>query len=136
MTRGIPGRMPAWSEEEGGTLTGHQIRHIVDFIKNWDSTLLEELEREAAGTSTPPPTTVPPPDEAAAAGRALFAAKGCAACHGAGAEGTNLAPALLGHSESTLMKWVREGGGGMPPFSIDQVSDEELSKIASFVERR
>lgn len=40
-------------------------------------------------------------------GQAIFAAAGCAACHGDDAQGTDIAPALAGHSVA------HDGGAGL-----------------------
>ncbi|MFQ6015306.1 MAG: c-type cytochrome [Anaerolineae bacterium] len=90
-------------------------------------------------TATPvPPTATPmlptPTPELAEEGKALFAQKGCAACHGSNAEGTDIAPALAGHSREQVFKQVRNPVGEMPALTEEQVSDEELEKIAAFIE--
>ena len=40
-------------------------------------------------------------------GHGLFVAKGCTACHGQNAEGSQIAPALAGHSEAMVNRQVR-----------------------------
>jgi hypothetical protein len=57
----------------------------------------------------------------------------CAGCHGAEAQGTALAPALPGHSESVVKRQVRSPIGTMPPFSSSIISDEDLDQIAGFI---
>jgi mono/diheme cytochrome c family protein len=66
-------------------------------------------------------------------GKALFASKGCAACHGPNAEG-KVGPALAGHTEEEIVKTVRSGKGAMPAFSTAQLSDAELQEIVEFIE--
>ena len=139
--------MQAFGDKEGGFLRDHQIKDLVTFIKNLDDALLEEMaeekvtEPEPASTPTPTPTPLstatiqPTPDEAVVAeGKALFTAKTCAACHGANAEGTAIAPSLSGQTGSNITKRVREGVGGMPSFSTDRLGDEELVKIVKYLE--
>jgi mono/diheme cytochrome c family protein len=121
------GAMPAWGEEDGGPLKKHQIWDLVTFLQNWDSSLLERVIAEVKGIT--PPTT---PGDLVAAGKQLFSAN-CAVCHGQNAEGTNIAPTLVGVEEAAILKQVREGGESMPPFSTDQLSDEDLSKIVEFL---
>ncbi len=57
---GIPGTaMASWSEDGDGSLKSHQIRDLAAFIKNWDSSLLEELAAEHVTTPTATPTLAP-----------------------------------------------------------------------------
>ena len=72
-------------------------------------------------------------EDAVASGQILYAEKGCAACHGADGEGTELAPAMAGHSETQVLRQVRAPVGIMPPFSPEAISDDELTKIAEYV---
>lgn len=51
ISRGTGG-MPAFSNEEGGSLTKHQISDLVTFIRNWDQSLI--------GSSSVTPTVTPP----------------------------------------------------------------------------
>lgn len=66
-------------------------------------------------------------------GKALFVAKGCSACHGPEAQGTELAPALPGHTAEQVRRQVRTPVDKMPPFTEEQVSDAELEKIVAFI---
>lgn len=60
IARGIPGTvMPASGDDEGGSLRVHQIKDLITFIKNWDSTLLEELVAEEVTTPAPTSTSTP-----------------------------------------------------------------------------
>ncbi len=102
-----------------------------------------ETEMMPAETEEPMATEEPVADveaEIIAEGQALFVAKGCAACHGENGEGVeDLGPALAGHSKEAVFKQVREPrpvsppGVQMPAFGPDQISDEELEKIAAFI---
>lgn len=85
----------------------------------------------ARGPGQPVPQHEPAP---AAEGRSLFVAKGCAVCHGQNAEGTSIAPALPGHTKDQVIRQVRAPRFQMPAFSGVQVSDEELGKIADYIE--
>jgi CxxC motif-containing protein (DUF1111 family) len=57
----------------------------------------------------------------------------CGGCHGAG-EGGNGVPALFGFSEGkdAFVKKVRSGGGGMPAFSADALSDDAVASFYAF----
>ena len=73
-----------------------------------------------------------------AAGRAAYVAT-CAACHGAGASGDavgggQVAPPLLGTAPTQVGEAIRLGPGAMPAFDERQVSDAQLSQIASYLQ--
>ena len=60
--------------------------------------------------------------------------KSCKVCHGPEGEG-NAAPTLVPFEmeyEELLIK-VREGGGEMPPFSENRVSDDDVKLIAAYL---
>lgn len=103
---------------------------------------------EPTSTPVPPePTSTPVPAETEAQapmeaeaheevveeGQALFAEKGCAACHGPEAEGTEIGPALPGHTAEQILRQVRDPLGKMPPFTEEQISDAELEKIVAYI---
>jgi mono/diheme cytochrome c family protein len=69
-------------------------------------------------------------------GKEEFARAGCATCHGPAAQGAD-APALAGTSRSyaDFVRIVREGTGEMSPHSKDQVSDEQLAVIHTWLVR-
>ncbi|MCH8206425.1 MAG: c-type cytochrome [Chloroflexi bacterium] len=79
-------------------------------------------------TPSPPPSEADEPD-----GHALFLAKGCASCHGENAEGSTIAPALAGHTETQVRRQVRNPRFKMPAFTPEQISDDELEAIAHFI---
>ena len=79
-------------------------------------------------TSSPPPSEADEPD-----GHALFLATGCASCHGENAEGSTIAPALAGHSETQVRRQVRNPRFKMPAFTPEQISDNELKAVAHFI---
>ncbi len=80
-----------------------------------------------------PASTPTTPVDRVAAGKQLFIDKGCAACHGLNAEGTNIAPALPGHNTEQVMRQVRSPVGSMPLSSPEQISDDELEMIADYI---
>ena len=67
------------------------------------------------------------------AGIALFADSGCTACHGDDAAGTDIAPSLVGHTTEQVRAQVREPSGTMPAFSAEQISDDDLDRIAVYI---
>ena len=71
-------------------------------------------------------------DQAIAA-RDLFAAKGCADCHGPDGDGTDTAPDSLAGTRMIIQQFqtrVRNGrGSAMPAHSPDQISDEEIRTL-------
>jgi mono/diheme cytochrome c family protein len=66
-------------------------------------------------------------------GRDLFTAVGCAACHGLDAEGTELAPALPGHTEAQVRRQARAPVGIMPVFPNDKISEAQLDTLVDYV---
>src|ERR1700730_10073582 len=60
----------------------------------------------------------------------------CAACHGAGASGTDRGPALVnnrglrGRSENDIHNLIRDGSGAMPAFPLPE---SQLQLLARFV---
>ena len=79
-------------------------------------------------------------DDAAAAGsdqaniaRELFAAKGCAECHGPDGDGADTAPTSLAGTRMIIQQFqtrVRNGrGSAMPAHTPDQISDAEIQTL-------
>lgn len=68
-----------------------------------------------------------------AAGHHLYIEAGCNGCHGEHAEGTEIAPALPGHSEEVVIRQVRSPLDEMPVYSVAELSDEDLHEIAQYV---
>ena len=86
-----------------------------------------------ADTAEPIPTSPPVQAETTSEGQALVVAMGCAACHGQDLEGSQIAPALPGHSEEMVKRQVRNPRLQMPAFSESQITDDELDTIASYI---
>ncbi len=86
---------------------------------------------EPSPTATPTPIATLSPAEQ---GERLFAANGCSGCHGVGAEGTDIAPALPGHSAEQVIRQVRSPVRSMPAFGVEQISNQELDLLAVYVE--
>jgi mono/diheme cytochrome c family protein len=117
-------------ENEGGALGGER------------DELEEEAEEEAEGPGEDEP--VGPiegegKEEAsggdAAAGASIFA-ENCAGCHGedghGGPGGPDLTTMPLAQTEEGTVEQVTNGGGGMPAFG-EQLSEQEISDVATFV---
>jgi ubiquinol-cytochrome c reductase cytochrome c subunit len=88
------------------------------------------------GPSIPPVNVTDGTD--LAGGRADYVAN-CAACHGAGGSGDAvgggaIAPPLLQTAPQQVGEAIRIGPGQMPAFGADQISDEELSQIAAYLQ--
>lgn len=91
------------------------------------------------------PETAPPPAGvdtavgdtaavgAAGAGERLFMEKGCAACHGPQAGGTEAAPPIAGKTQYATKEQVRNPHHRMPRFTPEQLSDPDLELIADFI---
>lgn len=68
-------------------------------------------------------------------GKRLFASTGCATCHGAQAQGTNLAPAITPPplEVSSMIAYLRQPTGKMPPVSVATASDQQVGDIYAFL---
>jgi len=68
-------------------------------------------------------------------GKRLFASAGCATCHGAKAEGTNLAPAIAPPplELQAMIAYVRQPTGKMPPVPAATASTQQLADIYAFL---
>ena len=122
--------MPAWSDEEGGSLNREQILEVTTFLlyggpEDWSQ--VEKHSPEAPGFAAPPANNAP------GRGKEIFAAKGCSACHGPNAEGV-VGPALAGFKASQIKAQVRKPKGAMPEFSQERLNDDELEAIIAFGE--
>ena len=92
--------------------------------------LLAACGQPSPTATTPPAATLSPVEQ----GERLFAVKGCATCHGLGAAGSDIAPALPGHSAEQVLRQVRNPVGSMPAFGAERISDQELDMLAVYVE--
>lgn len=101
-----------------------------------------EPPAQPAPTAVPQPTKVPDRGQTSAQisdaghqldGREIYATVGCAACHGDDAQGTDIAPALTGHSVAQVKRQARAPIGIMPVFSPDIISNEELQRLAEYI---
>ncbi|MBF8267557.1 MAG: cystathionine beta-lyase [Dehalococcoidia bacterium] len=67
-------------------------------------------------------------------GERLFSGVGCAMCHGIEGKGGTFAPPVAGANPQIVQAMVRFGPGGMPVFSPDVLSDEDLSAITVYLQ--
>jgi mono/diheme cytochrome c family protein len=85
--------------------------------------------------STATTTATEPGTDQAASGTQLFK-DNCETCHGPEGTGGHVGPDLqkspVAENLAQVKKQVRNGGGGMPPFS-GALSDEEIDVVAQYV---
>ncbi len=128
IARGIPGTvMPAFDQEEGGSLKRHQIQDLVTFIKNWESAM------------PPKPAPESQPTLSAKSAGELYATS-CAACHGANRGGmSGLGPALTPESlaalsDAEILDAALNGvPGTMMPAFKSILSAEEIDALLQFI---
>jgi cbb3-type cytochrome c oxidase subunit III len=144
--------MVAWSMDEGGSLTTAQINELVTLIQFGD---WEQVSARVAALGLNPPTAIQievsqellasvetlPNGATLSVGLTLFAAN-CAACHGANAEGTTLAPALdnpqllTRMTDADLARTIGQGVPGTLMAGWDKkLSAEEITSLATLVRR-
>jgi len=72
-------------------------------------------------------------------GAELFAAKGCAHCHGSagvgGGKGPDLQKVRERRTREAIVTQIHDGGKAMPPFG-DELSTDQINDLASFLEGR
>lgn len=146
ISRGRPGTaMPAFGNEEGGSLKKFEVTDVATFIRNWDQSLFESaaarLPPQTTSSPDPGPTTPVAASKATATpatggdaqkGKIVFSDMGCAGCHGAAGQGS-LGPPLKGKSASTIKKVVRSGREAMPSYDAASLSDADLMNIIAFL---
>jgi mono/diheme cytochrome c family protein len=72
-------------------------------------------------------------DEPVQRGAQLMVAKGCATCHGLTGEGGPVGVPLQKVDATTARMMTSMGANGMPQFSTETLSDEDLSAILAYV---
>ena len=106
-------------------------------ISNTDLTALANYVA-GLGSPAPTPTPVPgvtpspTPTPAPPSGASIYAAQ-CAGCHGASGQGTAIGPAVAGASVPVTTSAVRNGIGIMPAYSTVQISNTDLTALATYV---
>lgn len=66
-------------------------------------------------------------------GGQLFVTEGCAACHGLNGGGGVIGPSIVGTKVQKLRVETLVGPKGMPPYSADALTDQDLAAIAAFL---
>ena len=68
-------------------------------------------------------------------GKRMFASAGCAGCHGAQGQGTSLAPEIAPPplDLQSMIAYVRQPTGKMPPVSVVTASDQQLADIYAYL---
>lgn len=75
-------------------------------------------------------------DDPAAWGARLFVVKGCAGCHALEGAGGAVGPRLMRLTLTNLQNKTRHGPAGMPAYSTEALSDEELLAIIGYLRER
>ena len=68
-----------------------------------------------------------------AEGTRLFVTKGCVACHALQGRGGVVGTPIVGTDLETLQEKVRKGPSGMPHYSPETLTEEELVAIAAYL---
>ncbi|HZP97311.1 MAG TPA: cytochrome c [Candidatus Limnocylindria bacterium] len=71
--------------------------------------------------------------DAVSDGARLFVTKGCVTCHALEARGGVVGPAIAGSDADTVLKKVRKGPSGMPQYSPETLTDDEVAAIAAYL---
>ena len=146
ISRGRPGTgMPAFGDDEGGSLKKFEVSDVIAFIRNWDQSIFESAAAHLPQVTAKSPASGLPapaaPYEAAPVtatggdakqGRTIFRDMGCAGCHGNEGQGDS-APSLKGKNSATIRKIVRSGRNDMPPYDAASLSDSDLNHIIAFL---
>lgn len=92
----------------------------------------EEIPYAGIGLADPQPA---PDADPVSRGRLLFLGYGCAACHGLASQGGVVGPAidLEELDRSDFRSTVRDGPGGMPAFTEEVLSGDDLDTIYAFL---
>lgn len=89
----------------------------------------------APGSAAVPAVPDPAADAAFAEGEQIYAAVGCAGCHGIDGGG-GVGPALAGNQNlndaAYVVTQILQGGETMPPFG-DRLTNEEVAAVANYV---
>jgi cytochrome c553 len=65
--------------------------------------------------------------------RTTFVGAGCANCHGLQGEGGSVGPEIWTKSLKDVTSAVREGPNGMPAFTADRLSDQQIAAIGTYL---
>jgi len=76
---------------------------------------------------------VPASGDAVTRGSILFVTEGCVGCHAIGAQGGAVAKPIAGADPQLVSQKVRDGTAGMPQFSKDGLTDQQVVDIATYL---
>lgn len=79
---------------------------------------------------------VPQASDPVERGRQLFITNECASCHGLDGSGGIIGPSIVGMKASKLRSRTLVGPKGMPAYSPDALTDDDLAAIAAYVNAR
>lgn len=66
-------------------------------------------------------------------GQRLYLAAGCAKCHGQQGEGGVVGPPLAGLDPALIKAMARMGPAGMPAFTLEMLSDDQVKEIGAYL---
>lgn len=127
ISSGVPGtEMPAWNQAHGGPLTDQQVRQLVAFIRNWESTAPNRGAEALKGDPSK--------------GQGIFNST-CFICHGENGRGTDRAPALNDavHLKQFDDAWYRDTiaqgrpAKGMPTWGT-VLSPEQIADLIALLD--
>ncbi|MBI4493004.1 MAG: cytochrome c [Chloroflexi bacterium] len=99
------------------------------FTRTQQTTVGPPIPYRGPGPAGPPPAAA----NAVARGQELMVAGGCATCHGLDGRGGPVGQPIVGFSASELRTKTTKGPGGMPAFSQEGLSDDDLTAIAAYL---
>ena len=67
-------------------------------------------------------------------GYEVYLANGCVECHGENAEGTDIGPALAGHTREDIYRQLRAPTGVMLPFTPEQIGIRDAEFLVAYIE--
>ncbi len=97
----------------------------------------KRTEQDLVGTPVPfmgDTLGVPPASDPVQLGKQLFVVKGCAACHGLDGRGGVIGPSIVGTKAEKLRAKTQVGPQGMPAYSPDALTDQDLAAIAAYLD--
>ncbi len=139
---GVPGSpMLAWSQMNGGPLTGEEIEALTLYILSWETGGLPDLAPTPTFTPRPPITPIPDIEGDPNRGAVLYA-ENCAVCHGPDGEGR--VGVTLGQDwpairpDLRIKTAIERGvpGSPMPAWSQANggpLADEDIDDIVAFI---
>ena len=129
------------TEETDAGQTDDEVAHTDDEVAHTDDEVAhddDEVAHDDDDLETPvgaaEEQAEPASGDVLAEGQDLYVSAGCGACHGPSGEGSAIGPALPGHTAEQVERQIRTPLATMPSYSLSQLSDEDVTKIAAFIE--